>query len=149
MASFLRCWGGGKGSDASLLSGVLVGDRREPSVELEDRHAMRESPCGAGEVGVATNGLIDREGSAAFDAGREHVPLELAFSHQPVEVWMRLGKPAVGTGKRAERIVAVLDRVLERLGLELEAGRDDRRLERLLVRQMLVDRRGADAKAVG
>src|SRR5471030_3234920 len=110
---------------------------------------MRECPCGAGEVGVATNGLIDREGSTAFHAGREQITLELAFRHQPIEVWMRLGEQAVGTGERAERICAVLERVLERLGLELEAGRDDRRLERLLVRQMLVDRRGADAKAVG
>jgi hypothetical protein len=71
--------------------------RWEPSIELQDRHAMCECPCGAGEVGVANNGLIDREGSAAFDAGREHVR---------VRTWVETFQLCGATATKAEIYVA-------------------------------------------
>jgi len=55
------------------------------------------------------------------------------------------GVATICHGERAQRVV-VVERRLEDDRQLLEAGRDDRALDRLLVGQMLVDRGGADAR---
>ena len=46
------------------------------------------------------------------------------------------GEVAVRAGQDAQRVIGASDRVLEQGSLFLECGRDDRSLERILVRQV-------------
>ena len=98
---------------------------------------------------ILAGGPIDGAGPRAPRRRGEQVAPQLLVGHQAVEVGVGEGEAPVGRAERCERVVASLDGSLERLGLLLEGGRDDRRLERRLVGEVLVERRRADPEALG
>ena len=110
---------------------------------------MRERPQRARRVLVAADRLDERARGALLHAGGEAVAVERPFGHQPVQVRMAGRVLAVGAGERPQRVVRAAHRALEHRGQLVEALRDDGGLQRLLVRQVLVDRRRADAQPIG
>src|SRR5262249_45384815 len=82
---------------------------REGAGELEDRQPVGEGPEGGGGVGVAADGAEERRGGPRLGARHEPLALQRALGHQPVQVRVLAGEPAVRRCERAERVVA-LDR---------------------------------------
>jgi hypothetical protein len=106
-----------------------------------------EGPRGPG-AGRAPNGAQQGSGGAFLEPGREFGAGQGPLGHQPVDVRVAGRERAVGGHEGRQRIVGPGDGQLERGGRLLETGGDDGALERGLVRQVLVQRRGADAQFV-
>ena len=97
---------------------------------------------------IPARGLVDRAAGALLDARDEQVAAQLLIGHQAVEVGVGTGEAPVGRGDVGERLGASVDGLFEDLGLLLEGGRDDRRFERRLVGEVLVERGRADPEAL-
>ena len=63
---FAEIEGGPQRVDAVSPRRVDVCVGREAAVEFKDGHAVRECPCGPGEIEVLARGLVERQGGALF-----------------------------------------------------------------------------------
>ena len=111
-------------------------------------------PCANAQAARARSGSpptasIRRARGARPRRRREQVAVELALGHQPVEVRMRPGERAVGRASAPSGSPRPRAPARTRPPELLEAGGDERGLECLLVRQVLVDRGRLDAEPVG
>ena len=110
-------------------------------------------PCAKAQIARARS--IDpaapRSGEAAprLDAGRQEVARQRPLGHEAVEMRMGEREGAVGAGDRGERVGRRARRGRELLSDVVEGRGDDRRLDLLLVAEVLVDRRRLDPESLG
>ena len=118
--------------------GVEIGVGWEAAVELVDRHPVQERPeCAAGVL-VAADRVEHRLGRALFDAEREELAPKRTLRHQPAKMRMLERVCATRACDFRKAVATVLDGPLGERGRLGETARNQRRLERQLVRQMLV-----------
>jgi hypothetical protein len=108
-----------------------------------------ERPCRAREVGVAPERLVQGQSGAILDPRWELGPRQRPLRHQPVEVRLRPRELPIGARQGAQRIGRIRCGAFEGIGELGESVGDDRRLDRGLVGEVLVQRGRADAQAIG
>src|SRR3954470_17155918 len=134
--------------DAAVPGELGKSVRGEAFVEFEDDHSVDECPGGSCACWAACCAK-QRGGGARFQSGRQSFAGQRLAGHEPVQVWVGGRESPVGRDEFGHGVAGTLDGHLEGGGRFPEAVGDDGGLQGGLVRQMLVQGRGADAQLVG
>ena len=106
-----RCRGVQRGHP-SLPGRVEIVILGEATVELQDRHSVRECPRSAGEITIVSGRPDRREDGAVFAARAEQRAIQRAVVHQPVEVRVLLSEGPVDLGQGEQWFVGGIYRSL-------------------------------------
>ena len=132
--------GGGSGFPG-LVELRIRNVRRVPAVDLQDDHAVGERPEGSSEVGLA-GGEEERLSRPVLQPRCQVLPGESPGSGQPVEVGLGEAEPPVGRQQvpgGIDRVVSSLERGMQGGADVAEGLLDQRNLDGLLARQVLVE----------